>query len=152
HNVDLATCCDWLEGSALISDEGVAGPDIVDSLCESSIYANQDFAWELLGDTFSHLKIRARILGEGYPFHFSDPIRLERRRDWEDFPAYSFCLTASLSHAYPKWAKTFGADFTQQADLFEKLTAESIRASLVGWSVHETGWGRKKTRELRSTV
>jgi len=137
HNVDPVICCDWLEACALFEGTEVTGSDVVDLLREQEIYAEQDFAWELVGDSLSRLKERKRLLGEGYPFDFQ-PSRILPRSGWRDYPAYSFCLALSLASAYPNWSRT-GADYGKQGRLFEALTAESVKLSLPGWDVHATG-------------
>jgi hypothetical protein len=151
HNVDLITCCDWLEASALFSGDAVSGSDAVDVLRESEIYADQNFAWELIADAFAAINERGNVVGEGYPFK-TDSTRLEVRGGWKSYPAYSFCLALSLSSAYPGWARAFGKNHTDQGALFEKLTAESLKLSLLGWDVHVTGWSRKTPAKLQAVV
>jgi hypothetical protein len=49
HNVQLDTLCDWIEGSVLFQDEReLPAAEIVSALCESKIYDDQDFAWEIV--------------------------------------------------------------------------------------------------------
>src|ERR1700733_2758124 len=86
HNVDLVTCCDWLEAAALFQGESVSGSDAVDVLRESEIYADQGLAWELITDAFNTIRERRRVMGEGYPFEIKST-RLSARADWKTFPA-----------------------------------------------------------------
>lgn len=152
HNVDLGVCSDWLEASALFSDNEITGSDVVDVLRENEIYRDQDFAWELFTDALNGLNTRARIMGEGYPLDLTGRVRIKRKDEWSDFTAYSFCLLLSLADTHPTWARTFGSDFTEQGELFEDLTAESVAASMHGWTIHTTGWTRTRTNRLTTVV
>lgn len=152
HNVELGACCDWLEASVLFADDDLGGADIVDILRENEIYSEQSFAWELVNDAFSVIQKRGRIIGEGYPVGLRGPTRLGKRDSWELYPAYAFCLVLSLPTSYPAWTRMFGPNFTEQGELFEALTAESIQASLTGWAVYRTGWTRSAPSRLSSVV
>ena len=152
HNVDFEMCCDWLEASVLFTGEDVTGSDVVDLLREGEIYAEQSFAWELVNDAFANIRERGRLMGDGYPIDVQHSTRLVGRGDWREYVAYSFWLTLSLTHAYADWAQAFGTDFTQQGELFERLTAESVSKSLVGWTVHPTGWTRSTPKRLAAIV
>jgi hypothetical protein len=151
HNVDLNICCDWLEASTLYFDEEIAGSDIVDVLKDEEIYDDQNFAWELVSDVLNSLRSRERMMGAGYPIAV-DGTRIKRKGSWELFPGYSFCLALSLAGSYPEWARTFGQNYTEQGALFEALTAESVAASLQGWTIHPTGWTRTRTQRLNRIV
>jgi hypothetical protein len=153
HNVDLAICCDWLEANCLFSDQGdLSGSDVVDFLRENEIYSDQDFAWELITNAFSEVRQRSRHMGAAYPIEVKSGTRFVRRDEWKNFIPYAFCLTLSLPVAFPKWARSFGADFTEQGELFETLTAESVAATMSGWTVHSTGWTRTNPSSLGQVV
>lgn len=151
HNVDLAICCDWIEASALFTGKPIVSSEIVDVLQEQQVYDSQEFAWALVSDLWSHLQRRTHLMGQGYPFNLGKS-RLESRGNWKGFAPYSFCLTLSLTKSYPLWAKSFGPDYTDQGELFEALTAESVSNSLTGWSVHPTGWTRGHPAQLAGIV
>lgn len=151
HNVDIGTCCDWLEASALFLQETISTADVVDVLRENEIYATQDFAWELMQDITQHLRERSRVFGRGYPLDV-DQYRLRPRGPIENFAPYAFCLLLSLPASYPAWAKANGANYGEQGELFEKLTAESVEISLAGWEVHSTGWTRTNPQKLTAVV
>ena len=151
HNVDIAICCDWMEASALFTGEPVVSSEIVDLLQEEQVYDSQEFAWAFVADLWSHLQRRVRLMGDGYPFTLSGS-RFGGRGSWSRFTPYSFCLTLSLTKCYPSWAKSFGKDYTDQGELFEALTAESIGKSLLGWNVHATGWTRENPTQLARIV
>lgn len=152
HNVDLGIFCDWLEASALFLGEDVTGADVVDLLRENEIYRDQDFAWELLNDAFAELRMRFRLLGDGYPIRIRGGTRIVGVQDWREFPAYAFCLALALPSVYPGWARAFGSDFTEQGELFEALTAESIAQSFRDWTVHPTGWTKTTPSKLGQIV
>jgi hypothetical protein len=151
HNVDIGLCCDWLEASALFLQENFTATDVVDVLRENEVYATQEFAWQFIEDVFQHLRVRAKVFGEGYPITPVDH-RIELRGTVQEFSAYAFCLALSLPPFYPEWARAFGANFNAQGELFERLTAESVQASLSGWDVHTTGWSRTNTTNLTAVV
>lgn len=152
HNVELDVCCDWIEASALFHGEDVAGSDIVDILQESEIYDDQDFAWELVQDIFSRVVERRRLMGDGYPLIVENNLRVRPLDVWQSFSAYGFCLLLSLTKGYPGWAQSFGRNHAPQGHLFERLTAEAMTHSLVGWTIHPTGWAPTAVRRLNGLV
>lgn len=152
HNIDLSVCCDWIEASVLFLQEELTGADVVDALRENEFYESQDFAWEFVTDSFSHIRDRARLFGRGYPLQFQGRHRLKPSGTVTEYGAYGFCLALSIPNSYPKWARSFGQDFNLQGELFEKLTAESVAASLTGWKVHPTGWTRTTPNKLKDVV
>lgn len=140
HNVDAEIFCDWIEACVLFGDGEASGSDVVDILRENAIYDSQDFAWELVNNAFLAIRERKRVLGEGYPLRIKAGTRVASDIEWQGVAPYAFCLTLSLSKAYPTWWKTFSQDFGPQGKLFEDLTAEAVAATFSGWEVHQTGW------------
>ena len=152
HNVELSVFCDWLEGSVLFEDdEELSASQVVDLLCDSGVYKEQDFAWEMVSNAWRELKRRGDYLGIGSPLEIGK-LRLKRLGEWRNFSAYSFCIILSYAKWYPKWAGGFGADFTKQGELFEALTKESLNALFPGWEIHSTGWTRTHTSKLGQVV
>lgn len=152
HNVDYDIFCDWIEASALFLGEEVTGSDLVDALTENNIYKDQDFAWELVSDALSILTVRQRLLGEGYPFvvHADGVVP---KAIWEEYAPYAFCLMLSMARSHGPWVRaTFGADYTVQGDLFERLTAEAVVLTFSGWTVHATGWTKTRTNRIKAVV
>ena len=97
HNVELDALCDWVEASVAFAKlQFLSGSDIVDVLCEEEIYESQDFAWELVDNAISELQRRRDCLGDGTPFEVQGD-RIVRTKNWEDVPAYSFCLTLACT-------------------------------------------------------
>lgn len=152
HNVDFDMLYDWVEASALFCGEPLVAAEVVDLLRENEIYATQDLAWELLENLFAAIEARANLLGKGYPIRSRGTKRIEPKADWQEFPAYSFCLMLSLRTAYPTWARSFGQDYTRQGDLFERLTAESVSSSFRDWTVCPTGWTKEHPGQLGKIV
>jgi hypothetical protein len=152
HNVEVDICADWLEASALFTDTEVSAADVVDLLRETELYATQDFAWEFVDNVFSTINRRAFLMGENYPFAVKHGSRLTRKDHWKSFAPYSFCLALSLSQLYPVWASSFGKNYTRQGELFENLTAESLKAHYVGWTVKKTGWTRTTPKKIQQIV
>jgi hypothetical protein len=138
HNVHLDCLAEWIEGCVTFDQDRISQSDIVDMLLEDNVYKEQDFAKELVDDGFTELNRRAKSLGKVCPF-VVDGLHVKRAMKWEDTPAYSFCLLLSLQVSYrAAFHKIFGADFTEQGLLFERLTMESL--SQFGWKTHSTGW------------
>ena len=100
HNVALGVLCDWLEGTMLFSEDEVSKADVADALCEEHIYDSQDFASQIVSDTWSELKRRQSLVSKGAPFDVGRN-RIERRHDWQDTPGHSFCVLLSFS----KWLR-----------------------------------------------
>ena len=137
HNVDREIVCDWIEGSILFGNDSLSISDIVDSLCDNGVYADQDFAAQLVADVWSMLAQRRKWLGRGSPFRLSGR-RIDRIRSWEEAPALSFCMVLTFSGLYEKWANASGSNYIKQGHLFEKLTKECLES--LGWVVYQTGW------------
>lgn len=152
HNIDLEIFADWLEASALFSDADVSAGDIVDFLLDEALYTSQDFAWEFMDNVFSTITVRSILMGDNYPFYVRHGSRLVRKDDWRAFAPYSFCLALSLSQTYPTWASSFGKNYTRQGELFEALTAESMTAHYIGWTVKNTGWTRTTPKKINQIV
>ncbi len=152
HNCDLQIFCDWIEINALFLGQEVSGSDLVDILIENHIYSDQDFAWEFVNNAFSTLDVRRQLLGHGYPLvPFEDGY--EGVGEWEDFAPYAFCLMLSLARSHPGWIRgNFTADYTEQGELFEDLTAEALRRVLPGWQVRSTGWSKARVSHLKTIV
>lgn len=151
HNVDMGGCCDWLEASTIFLNAEISKSDLVDLLCESEIYAEQDFAWELVSDVWINLRRRSRIFGRGYPLDVQRS-RITARDDWRAYSPYAFCLTLSLPNLYPEWARSFGSDSNDQGEIFEALTAAAFESIFSGWDVFRTGWSSSATSNLKSIV
>jgi len=137
HNVNREIVCDWIEGSVLFDDDSLSISDIVDSLCDNGVYADQDFAAQLVADIWSMLAQRRKWLGRGSPFRLSGR-KIDRIRSWEEAPALSFCMVLTFSGLYEKWANASGSNYIKQGHLFEKLTKECLES--LGWVVYQTGW------------
>ncbi len=141
HNNDLGTLCDWVELSALIVELELSRSDAIDVLLEQYRYAEQDLAAERIGSVWTEVRRRVRILGDASPLSIDD-LFLGRIRPWEEAPAYTFCLAASLAPSYSGWVRQFGHDYTEQGELFERLTAAAVLQQMPDWQVRITGWSR----------
>lgn len=140
HRSKFQVLCDWIEGcSVFMEEEELSASQIVDILCESLVYKEQNFAWEMVDNIFRELKRREELMGELSGIHV-DNESIKRLMHWKDVPAYSFCLVLSFPYLYPEWAKQFCDDYTTQGSLFELLTLESLKAIFPGWEVVRTGW------------
>ena len=142
HNVELDVLCDWLESSVLFDEEELSATDVVDVLLEDHYYDDSDMASEIVSSAWTELRRRQSWISEGSPFSIAGH-RISRVRTWRQVPAQSFCLLLSLSKWYRSWAQQFGSDYTEQGELFEELTKESIVRQFRDWRVIMTGWSRK---------
>lgn len=147
HNVDLSVFCDWIEGSILFSEEEFSSTDVVDILLEGLIYEDQGFAAEIIADAWAELQRRHTLISPGIPFSVEHR-RIKRLRAWQDVPAHSFCVLLALSTWYSGWARQFGSSYTEQGELFELLTKESLEQQFTDWEIYYTGWSRTNTVKL----
>lgn len=152
HNVKLDVLCDWIEASVLFVDGELSPINVVDTLTEEYIYAKQDMASRMVGDAWAELRRRQSCLGDGTSFTITTDRITRRRRSWKDTPAHSFCVLLSLAKWYSDWARQFGKDYTEQGELFEELTKQSLEAQFLGWQMHLTGWSRTRTHRLTEVV
>ena len=151
HNVRLDVLSDWLESSVLLGQEEFSASDVVDVLVENEVYDSQDFAWELMGDTWIELRRRADLLRGGYPVKI-EGWRLQPQHRWQEVSGHAFCLALSLAEWLPDWARAFGHDYTEQGELFELLVAESVSKILPDWDVRLTGWSKAKPQKLPEVI
>ncbi len=152
HNVELDVFCDWIEGSVLFVEKVLSTTDIVDALCEDYIYTDQDKGFRVVADAWTELRRRQVWIGSGAPFSITGRRITRRSRSWENTPAHSFCVLLALAKWYSRWAKQFGSDYTEQGELFEELTKESLETQFSGWRIHLTGWSRTRANMLASIV
>jgi hypothetical protein len=151
HKVDLGAFCDWIEASVLFHDGELSSTDVVDSLTENHIYESQDFAAEMIASAWAELRRRHSSMGTHAPIEIAGQ-RIVPRGDWRDDPAHSFCLLLSIGTLYQGWTIQFGRDYTEQGELFEKLTRDSATAQFAGWDLHLTGWSRTNPDVLQDVV
>jgi hypothetical protein len=151
-NVRLDILADWIEASTLFQpDTSFSAADAVDLLCSEHVFAGQPLAWQTVNDAWSLLRLRRTVLGAGCAFEVVDK-RLDRLADWQARPGQSFCVLLSCQVWYQKWAEQFGKDYTQQGELFEDLTRESLEALFPRWDIHATGWSRTRVNKLKAVV
>src|SRR5205085_5811090 len=151
-NIDFAILCDWIEGSALFQDEEeLKASEVIDILTENNIYASQDFAWEIITSAWGELSRRLAWIGNATPVEIAR-LRLRRLCRWQDAPAHSFCMALSYAQWYPRWAKQFGQDHTEQGELFERLTKEAMEKFFPDWVIYRTGWSRTQATRLNGLV
>jgi hypothetical protein len=152
HKVEMDTLCDWVEGSlAFTKLDFISGSDIVDVLTEEEIYEDQDFAWDLVDNCFAELRRRQQCLSASSPFQVSGD-KIVRTKQWEEVPAYAFCLTLACAKWYPKWSKTLGKNYTKQGQLFEQVAEMALAKLLPGWKVHRAGWSPDNAAKIKTVV
>jgi len=151
HNVCRAILCDWIECSILLNDGELSTTDVADVLMEEEIYETEDFARQMVTNAWAELHKRRSWIGESYAFKL-DSMWIRRKEDWKSFAAHTFCLLLSLAPSYDWWTGEFGPDYTDQGDMFELLTLESLVFHFSGWTVYQTGWTRVNTAGLQQIV
>jgi len=151
HKVDLDIFCDWIESSLLFEDDEISSTDIADTLVEENIYNDYDMASEIVSSAWTELRRRQSWISQGTPFSIGG-YRISRILEWREVPGHSFCLLLSLSKWYRSWAQQFGTDYTEQGELFEELTKESLETQFSDWQIYRTGWSRTHTDNLGTIV
>ncbi len=152
QNVSIDVLCDWIEGSLLFGESELSSVSIVDVLKEENICNEQEMASRIASDAWAELKRRQACLGNVASFSITGHRISRRRKSWKDTPAHSFCVLLSFAKWYGSWARRFGSDYTEQGEIFEELTKESLQVQLAGWTVHLTGWSRTKPNKLTAVV
>jgi hypothetical protein len=151
HNCDLAVACDWVESWVLLCEEDVSWSDIRDILLEQQIYSDQDFVDQFIESVWGELQQRIRWLGASSPLTVQSD-RLVAVRESEEATAHAFMLALSLAPCFSGWSKQFGADYTQQGELFERLVEDAATVLFPGWKVHRTGWSSNNAVTLRDVT
>jgi len=151
HNVELDVLCDWMESSVLFEEQELSETDVIDVLLEEHYYDDSDMASEIVSSAWTELRRRQSWISEGSPFSIASQ-RISRMCTWRQAPAHSFCLLLSLSKWYRSWAQQFGSDYTEQGELFEKLTRESLVQQFGDWQIVMTGWSRARRTQLKDVV
>jgi hypothetical protein len=151
-NVQLDVLADWIEATVLFqADVEVSASDVVDVLCEDEIFSTQGLAWQAVNDAWALLRLRQQVLGVGSAVEV-DAKRIRRVREWRAAPAQAFCVMLCCLRWYHKWAKQFGTDYTEQGELFERLTHLALTKLFPLWDVYQTGWSRTRVAQLRAVV
>ncbi len=153
HNSDLDLFCDWVEASAVFSDDPISMSDVVDVLLENTVYEDQDFAEEFVSSAWAVLRARFQQLGNPLGLVVTNT-RLSRSggNAWTAEPAYAFCLyMACLSYLYPNALANL-ADASAQGELFEKVAVESLTQAFPGWEVRRLGWSPDNPQKLIKIV
>jgi hypothetical protein len=141
---------DWIEATAALSSDTVSQSDVVDALIENNSYEKQDNANLWVNTVFRELERRFHLLGEAGTL-IREGSRIRRIRDWEDRPAYSFCLTLGMLPQYRSHViKACGSSYVEQGLLFEELIAESLRAH--DWNVVAVGWSKNAANSINAKI
>jgi len=116
---DSIRLADWMELCALLSSDGDASKEQLDSAIRTAaVFPIEDEDREietLCLDVFRELEARARSAVDAYPFEIKHPI-LCRCPDWKNRPVYTFCLCLSY----------FGVENKKNAKVFPRRWFESI--------------------------
>jgi hypothetical protein len=151
HNVRLDVLCDWIELEVLLSEDELSRADVIDHLIEQHIYDESDFAADLVGSAWTELRRRHRWLGGSSGLDFRGH-RISRRSEWSNHAALTFCVLVSLAPRYAGWKDEFGSDYTEQGELFERLSISALGPRFDGWMFQSTGWSANTAVALRDVV
>jgi len=151
HNVELDTFCDWIELTSLFDDDDLSTSDVVDVLTEENIYADRNMALELVHSAWTEIRRRQSWIPNGSPFQIEGS-RISRTKAWREVSAYAFCLLLSVDQWYSRSKGTRSQDYTEQGELFEELTKESLFKQFRHWEVYRTGWSATNCGKLSILV
>jgi len=150
-NVDLGALCDWIEANLLFDEIQLSKSDLVDTLCDEALYEDQDMASAKVDDAWTELRRRQACLNNRACFLVNTG-HITRTRPWRDDAAHAFCILLALAKWNREWARQFGEDYTEQGELFELLTKESMETQFPDWRFHLTGWARTHAVKLAAVV
>jgi hypothetical protein len=156
EKLDELQIADWIEGCVTFAEREVSQNDVVDVLHENYLTtktdaqsAKNDAATRVKG-AWRELERRSLCLGLSAPYRVNG-LRVQRVHEWEETPAFSFCLLVALLPVYRKAFKKFKKKgYTKQGELFEQLTSAAL-ASL-GWRVHGVGWSKSQANSVKAKV
>lgn len=148
HNIQRNVFIEWIEASITFIDLKISQSDVVDILIEEVVYLEQDFAYEMVEIAWSELRRRQKILGAFCPYEVVGR-NVIRKHEWQDRPAYSFCLMVAIQVLYREVFKN-SADFTTQGELFEHLTDAALKT--FGFNVLQAGWSKQATENIESRL
>lgn len=152
HNVDFSVLADWVEATLAFDDcDQLSSAEAVSELLAQYIYEDDDFCAEGVANVWAELVRRATWMGSACPFTVDRKVA-SGSQAWADVPAASFCLFLSLSRVYHEWSLDLGPDYTEQGELFERLSSEAAAALLPEWKALKTGWSRSGAKKLRDVV
>ena len=168
HNCRWTALFDWIEASVLLTQERVSKMEVVDHLCDQSIYIAQEsseylddetsesgitkqaFAYEALDVVWEQIEVRQSWLGDGATCRVVDDV-IEPLVDWVKSPGFSFCMVLALTELYPTWEGGFlTRGHVEQGDLFEKLSMEALLKH--GWEVKLIGWSPIRSLQFKDVV
>ena len=141
HNNEIETFADWVEAGSLVS-ASISTPEIVEFLTSSLVYEDDNFAWEFIGNVWSELARRKRLLGPAYPFEI-DEESISAARKAPDY-GYVFCLALSMPWHFKSWADQHVPPHAPCRALFEELCAEACEGFLPSWQIKNVGWSREQ--------
>jgi hypothetical protein len=150
-NVDLAAFCDWIEANLLFDEIRISKSDLVDTLCDETLYEDQDMASAKVDDAWTELRRRQSCLNNHTCFLVSSG-HITRTRAWREDTAHSFCILLAMAKWNREWAHQFGHDYNEQGELFELLTKESMETQFPDWAIYQTGWARTNPVKLPGVV
>lgn len=147
---ETMTYADWVEASVLFSGERVSMADVRDYFYEENTFQRQKTD-EVVDNIWCELDRRQRLLRDTFPMGLEGR-GIERRLDWVQCPAYSFCLLVSYSKSNKLWMHQACQDYREQGVLFEHLTTEALRNTLNTWEVDRIGWSAEDPQILYSQI
>jgi len=152
HNCSYDIVADWIEGNLLYSkDSFLSKSDISDVLLEEGIYRKQDFANEFINDCWTQIEKRQNCLEEKKIFEVGSK-RIKRIINWEEFPAYGFCLAISLKTYYNIKITSPSNFINIQGEYFERISNEALKIIFPEWDIYHTGWSPTNKPKFRKIL
>jgi len=147
---DTTRYADWVEASALFAGERVSKSDVRDHFYEENTFQRGN-ADETVANIWSELARRGRLLAAAFPL-LVHAQHVEPRGSWQDAPAYAFSLLLSYARSNAEWEHQACSDYQIQGQLFERVSAASLKAKLAVWDVDTIGWSAEHPETLRSQI
>lgn len=152
--LDPFQIADWAEGCVTFAAKEVSQHDMIGRLHEHHLgtHSNSPEAEEKASarveEAWQELDRRSECLGLASPYRVRG-LRVERTKDWNQTPAFAFCLLAALVPVYRSSFRAFNS-YTEQGEIFERVTEEALRA--LGWEVHRVGWSKSEASSIEKKV
>jgi len=154
HNCKNEIVCDWILVNVLLCEDDVfSKADFVDYLVEEHVYSTESMCLEYLDLIWGELESQLWGLGEYSPIKFEGR-RARRVKEWNETPAFTFCLLLYLKKYFPDWDKHIKDknEYGIQGRLFEELCLVSAKCRFTGFKVGDFGWSKSTTISFKELV
>lgn len=131
RTADRLAWADWLEIKALTDQDGNASRGDLAKALQTLEYGDDERCERMILNVFDELAAREKAAKEAYPFviHFEQSL-IERKPEWQEYPAYVFCLCLSYFGVNEK-----AGSKSKPRRWFEHLSRDAARQYLGGEGV-----------------